>query len=71
MLTTQEPRQTIIHHFQDSLNQLLSLCGNTTTNLNVLNSNAALPVTYITNRLVLHSYPMHFNSEGNDCQRFK
>ena len=70
-LTSQEPRQTIIHHFHNSLNQPLSISSNAITDGNALNSNSAMPVTYINNinnRLVLHSYPLHSNSEANDCQ---
>ena len=69
-LTSQEPRQTIIHHFHKSLNQPLSISSNAITDGNALNSNSAMPVTYINNinnRLVLHSYPLHSNSARNEA----
>ena len=69
-LTSQEPRQTIIHHFHNSLNQPLSISSNAITDGNALNSNSAMPVTYINNinnRLVLHSYPLHSNSARNEA----
>ena len=68
-LTSQEPRQTIIHHFHNSLNQPLSISSNAITDGNALNSNSAMPVTYINNinnRLVLHSHPLHSNSAWNE-----
>ena len=68
-LTSQEPRQTIIHQFYNSLNQPLSISSNAKTDGNAINSNSAMPVTYINNRLVLHTFPLHSNFVANDFRR--
>jgi len=74
-LTSQEPRQTIIHQFYNSLNQPLSISSNAITDSdaiidgNAINSNSAMSVTYINNRLVLHTSPLHSNFVANDFRR--
>ena len=68
-LGTRKPQQTIIRHPYHSLDQ--PLCGYTTTNPNALTSNSAVPVTYISNRLVSDTSPLHSYFVANNFRRNK
>jgi len=68
-LETRKLKQTIIHHFRNSFNQPLSISSNAIIDGNAINSNSAMPVTYISNRLVLHTSPLYSNFVANDFRR--